>query len=218
MNFVRQLKLVSWISFFMLGSNLAFAQVGSVPSTFQLDIDYSEIQAFETSKNPAALAVPDLVLVGWYGSKATQIVYSTLNINGYQPTLWPLVARESWRGHSRLMLMANKLKLSPEQQLEIFVMVQQVIQDPPSTGLDWLNYKTYSDFLNHSQIKPNQIEEAIYDSDLPRQLKSLQKSLSNYPITQVPTILYKNRFLITSQQAKTAARLVSILEYLDTLP
>jgi len=55
----------------------------------------------------------------------------------------------------------------------------------------------------------------VYDSELPKRLKTLQNRLKQLPISSVPTIIFKGRYIIDANQAKTSQRLLQIIQFLD---
>ncbi|MCO7226281.1 hypothetical protein [Pleionea sp. CnH1-48] len=158
---------------------------------------------------PVAEEVPPLILVFWYGSESSYQVLHALSQwpQAESVTLWPAVFRESWRPLARLAMVAQELKLSNEQQLSIF---EQVILSPQ----DWQRERQ-TELLVQLHGEQEAVETALRDSELPKRLKVIQKQLLKYPISHVPTIIFKGRYIINANQAQTAARLLQILEHIS---
>ncbi|WP_144392639.1 hypothetical protein [Pleionea sediminis] len=167
---------------------------------FVAGIDFTQLNSQES--------VPDLVLVSWYGSDSAKRVYSALENNEFSAILWPAVFREAWRPAAKINLVANNLKLSPEQHLELFTLIQAE-NSTLNTPKDYI--AIFNQFIEDSQ----QVEDAVYDSDMPKRLVFIQNMIKQFSISTVPTIIFKGQYTIDATQAKTPARLIEILKYLD---
>ncbi len=152
--------------------------------------------------------LPELVVVIWYGSESSLRVYQTLNQSGFQPTLWPAVFREAWRPAAKLTLMTNQLRLTPQQQSDLF-------QQSQSGALPLNQAKDFITLLGQFELEEKQLEDIVYDSELPKRLASLQNKIKQFSISTVPTIIFKGQYTIDAKQAQTPARLVEIIQYLE---
>lgn len=189
---------------FMACLSIGFAQTplpSSDGASFLEDQQFSKLAQADNT-------LPELVVVIWYGSESSLRVYQTLNQSGFQPILWPAVFREAWRPAAKLALMANKLALTPQQQSELFQQSQ--------TNTTPLNQaKDFVAMLGQFELDEKQLEDAVYDSELPKRLVSIQNKIKQFSISTVPTIIFKGQYIIDAKQAQTPARLVEIIQYLD---
>lgn len=176
---------------------------GEASQSFQESSDFTRLTS------PAA-DMPELVLVFRYGSESSHRLYRILSERGYAVTLWPAVFRESWRPEAKLALMARKLEATPEQHITLFESVQ-------NESVDWSQLTAYRQLLSQLQFQEAAIEPVLFDSELPKHLKQTQKRIQNFSISTVPTIIFKGQFTINAEQAKTPARLINILQYLEQL-
>jgi hypothetical protein len=172
------------------------------PPLFQDGIDFTRLET------PIADA-PQVILVFRYGNESCYRLYRILSQHGYNLTLWPAVFRESWRAEAKLALMANQLGASEQQHLRLF----ETVRDQP---LDGSELNSYRQLLKSIGLSEQAIEPVLFDSDLPKQLKKRQILLQKFSISAVPTIIFKGHYIITAEQAKTPARLLTILEYLES--
>ncbi len=195
------MKLKCFISVFLLFFSQLLLSQEMIADSFTVNTDYHELGATDGT-------LPKLVLVNWYGSNSSYQVYGALNKHFEQPVLWPAVFREAWRPAARLQLMAQRLNLTAEQQLTLF---QQVLTSPP----EWTDKLVYQNMLSPLVTDPEQLDQVIHASELPMQLKNIQNKLAELPISTVPTIIFKGRYIIDATQAQTSARLIRILQFLD---
>lgn len=158
--------------------------------------------------NSPAVDLPQLVLVFRYGSESSHRLYRILSERGYSVTLWPAVFRESWRPEAKLALMAHKLEATPEQHITLFEHIQ-------SETVDWSQLTAYRQLLSQLKFQEAAIEPVLFDSELPKHLKQMQKRIQSFSISTVPTIIFKGQFTINAEQAKTPARLINILQHLE---
>jgi predicted DsbA family dithiol-disulfide isomerase len=105
--------------------------------------------------------------------------------------------------------MANQLKASYQQHLQLFETLQSQPQD--SFQLD-----SFRQLLKGIGIREEAIEPVLFDSDIPKQLKRQLNLLEKFSISSVPTIIFKGQYVITAEQAKTPAHLLAILEFLES--
>lgn len=185
-----------------LSTGLAQAPLPSSDgATFVEDQHFSKLATADS-------ALPELVVVVWYGSESSLRVYQTLSQSGFQPTLWPAVFREAWRPAAKLTLMANNLTLTPQQQADLF-------QQSQSGSAPLSQAKDFISVLGQFELEEKQLEDVVYDSELPKRLVSIQNKIKQFSISTVPTIIFKGQYTIDAKQAQTPARLVEIIQYLE---
>ena len=180
--------------------------------------------------------LPELILVFWYQSESSAEVYQALVEQGLNVTLWPAIYREAWRPAAKLALMAEQLEFTPSQQQQLFQRLMAMSKDNQSlavqdqkafvrllsqvsSGTDDTATEAELTSANESdstiELDNDAIETAVYDSELPKRLKTLQNRLKQLPISSVPTIIFKGRYIIDANQAKTSQRLLQIIQFLD---
>lgn len=194
---LKRVLLALFIGFHL---TIAFSQNAS--NSFVEGRDFSRLQTPDPTQ-------PDLILVSWYGSTAAYQLYGALATHWHSDiTLWPAVFREAWRPAAKLNLMANALDLSKEQHLQIF---RSVIASP-------MVLKQSADFelfFGVFELNEEKVSQTVRQSELPKTLKNLQNRLKSYSISTVPTIIFRGEFIIDAKQARTPARLLQLLDYLD---
>ena len=184
---------------------------------FREGVDFTELRS-----DAAAVSTNEsVILVFWYGSESSFQVLSALSQSAYteQLILWPAVFRENWRQAGKLTLYAKLLDFSPQQHLAL---MQKVIVEQPNLTENRAKQDILVKLLRQ---KPNALTEqdnlderlelVLRDPSVPKELKSIQSRLSDYPISSVPTIIFKGKFVISAEQAKTGRRLVQILDFLN---
>ncbi len=178
---------------------------------FQVNSDYSIVSPTDAIEHlPEQL--PPLLLVGWYGSESCYQVFGALktHLKSYSLTFWPAILRESWRPAAKLSILANKLALTDEEHLALFKKIQL-------QSIHWHQSGILAELLKSIVTDPQKIPQPINQSELAQTLKKQQKLLLHYNISTVPTIIFKGKYVITAQQAKTSRRLIQLLHYLDGL-
>lgn len=205
--------LIACVSF-MLGFTQPIFSANNPSSLaiFQEGTDFIELP--EQSQNNGA---PDLALVFWYGSESSFQVLSALSQGAYADsvTLWPAVFRERWRHAGKLALKANKLGFTTAQHLNL---MESVITQKPDWRQPDTEYSLLSSLITtESNEQPNQeaLELVLRDLTIAKELKNVQNLINSYPISSVPTIIFKGQFVITAEQAKTSRRLLQILDFLN---
>ena len=169
---------------------------------------FIENRDFSILSNPQP-QLPELILVFWYGSESSYQVYGALADWAVdQPiTLWPAIFRESWRPAGKLAIIANNLNLDSGQQLSLFETLL-------SYDVQWQDkdsfYRLLSPYVDDKEV----LDRAIRDTMVFNQLNQIQKSISHYPISGVPTIIFKGKYIVNAQQAGTSVRLIQILDHL----
>ena len=195
-------SLLLLLTFSLLSIDGVTAEVNSSSNLVTAD-DYSKLDAEIES-------LPKLILVSWYGSESSQRAYRALVANQQDVVLWPAVFREKWRPAAKLMLMSQQLNASADQHLAFFSQLQ-------NDTLVWTN-ESYKELLTPLNPKNEQIEQVIFSSELPKQLKSIQNQIQQFSISSVPTIIFKGRYIISAEQAHSPAKLIEILNYLEQQP
>jgi hypothetical protein len=183
-------------------ASFALGASGGNATIIQQDVDYTRLESPLDNG-------PQLILVFRYRNESSYRLYRILSQQGYSVTLWPAVLRESWRPEAKLALMANQLKASYQQHLQLFETLQSQPQD--SFQLD-----SFRQLLKGIGIREEAIEPVLFDSDIPKQLKRQLNLLEKFSISSVPTIIFKGQYVITAEQAKTPAHLLAILEFLES--
>ncbi|MEE4244473.1 MAG: hypothetical protein V2I33_03635 [Kangiellaceae bacterium] len=188
---------------------------GQVSNQITEGVDYT-VHPERLSTAAASEQSIDIMLVGYYGSESSARVLDALLLKQIDSPiqiniqLLPIVLRESWRPAAKLMMMANQLTDDLTAHKALFTEVQ-------SGNLDWQNSQSTERLLQLISDDQALIEQTIYDSSLPKRLKSIENMLSEYPISSVPTIIFKGRYTIDANQAKTPARLMAIINHLENI-
>ncbi len=157
-------------------------------------------------------SISNIEVFYWYGCSSCYQVEAAINdyiLENSQLSLrrTPLIIRSSWRQQAYIQpLMAQLTEL--EQLPSTLEVYRQCLSDCSVFGefestLNWFSKQA------DPQIRPTINKEAIWQAE-----KSYQKRADLFSISQVPTIIINETYKVNANQAKTAKRLVEIINYL----
>ncbi|TQV73630.1 hypothetical protein FLL45_12205 [Aliikangiella marina] len=209
--FVLLLAIFSW----GLLPSKSYGQESS--ATFVEGIDYFAVQSSQADVEvdlTALEAVADIEVFYWYGCYACWQVERKLS--DYLATRTqlrvvrtPLVAHTHWREQAYLQPLMEQLADTVElpTTLDIY---QACLEDCSvfnsyESGRDWL-------FAQANVTEQPLIDEAaIWAAE-----KSYRNRAESFSISQVPTIIINEAFVVTANSAKSADRMLQIIDYLLT--
>ncbi len=186
---------------------------------FQLGVDYqkvvkTQVDSFQAEQLDQLESVSHIELFYWIGCESCYQVEAELAIYlrehpEYTFRRTPLVARVAWREQAYLQAMIQQF---PEQtsHLSIMDLYRQCLSDcqvfeKVETSLDWL----FKDL--EAEERPDIDYELIWQRE-----KNYQKRADLFSISQVPTIIINETYQVNASQAKTAKRMIQILDDLLT--
>ena len=205
--------LISLLSFVALNSAILYAD-----TPFKEDIDFRQVKAssLELITDLSQLdQVVDIEVYYWYGCKACYQLEVALE--GYiqkHPQLKvrrvPLVAYTSWRSQAYLQPLMTELANNNLEVVDKFDLYKACLQDCSQfssfeASKDWLKAFKQINELPH-----------INESEIWRKEKIYRNRADSFSISQVPTILIKERFAIDADSAKNVDRFIQIIDFLLT--
>jgi len=158
--------------------------------------------------------VADLEIFYWYGCYACwQVESAMVNYLADKPDLrvirTPLVAHVNWREQAYIQplmeQLANKVPLPTELDVYQACLADCSVFQSYESGRDWL--------FEQAEIEDKPIidEVAIWAAE-----KNYQNRADSFSISQVPTIIIKESFVVDANSAKSADRMIQIVNYLLT--
>lgn len=211
--------LLSVLTFAILTLASALNSVNAQESEAQFveGIDYFRVQSQQSDIQvdlTELQAVADLEIFYWYGCFSCWQVESALteyltDKSSLRVIRTPLVSHVSWREQAYIQPLMEQLadKMTLPTELDIY---QACLEDCSKfssyeSGRDWLL----------SQVQAEDIplidETAIWTAE-----KNYRKRADSFSISQVPTIIIKESFVVSADSAKSVDRMIKIVDYLLT--
>jgi len=203
-----------------LGLTFIDMAVAAQPPPFEIGVDYQKVEKpaqlpIEVEQLDQLETVSHIELFYWIGCESCYQVEAELTVYLKQHLEYtfrrtPLVGREQWRQQAYLQAIIQQI---PEQTagLSILDLYRQCLTDCAAfsqvdSSIEWLL----------KDIEQSSRPQIDYEKLWQRQ-KKYQKRADLFLITQVPTIIINETYQVTGSQAKTAKRMIQILDYLLSL-
>jgi protein dithiol oxidoreductase (disulfide-forming) len=210
-----QIKLVVTILFLNLGLGTHLAITAQTNESFVAGVDYQVLNVSiepKTQDLGALKQIADIEVYYWYGCQpcreSEQAISEYLAMNPHLSLIRvPLTAHVDWRSQAYLQPLMAQLsnQLAVPSELELY---QQCLDDCEvfatfQSSLNWLKQT-----LKLEQL-PRIDEAAIWEAE-----KEARKRAELFSISQVPTIIIREKYKLDANMAKSPQRLVKIINYL----
>jgi len=182
---------------------------------FEVNVDYSAVVKTHLSLNTDISKlerVSEIEVFYWYGCEACfQVDAALAEYLAINPSLkirrTPLIARPEWRQQAYIQAMMEQLT-EFDNSLSILDIYQQCLVDcspfeSTDDSIEWLLAKF------QKGERPTINRDLLWTNE-----KMYRKRAELFSINQVPTIIINETYKIDANQAKSAGRMVKIVDYL----
>ncbi len=198
------------ISFF---AHVAYAAEDN--SIFKVGSDYQLVEKIETQQHQQLSeleTISNIEIFYWYGCESCfHVEAAILEFAQNNPELTirrtPLIARPAWRQQAYIQALMSQLSETEELPSILEIYQQCLLDCAVLKNLDAI-------ILWFTKRMPEQDFNLIEQKQIWSQEKIFKKRSKIFSITQVPTIIINERYKVDANQAKTAKRLVEIMEFL----
>ena len=189
------------LGIFCLFTVSANAQTSQIPVAGQ---DYLVVSDTPSEAN-------EITIYCWLGSASCyQVEYALSNwAKDKELSLRykPLIKRPHWRLLAKARLVARQLGYEAE-------FVSLVYQQLHKQGELIDSEEALLKIVEATPMSSSRFVNLYYAAETNQQLKDIQEEAKNWPISGVPTIIIKQRWLLDAQMHKTSRSIINTLDYL----